>query len=112
MKLSEKLAKILQNDINTYGELDPDFEALKNKRRATLVIVDRSFDMISPLMHEFTYQAMMNDLLSIEGGKYIFKSEGSASTTENGQVKNFVNLDESDAIMVTLFSVNLNCNFV
>lgn len=38
--------------------------------RPTLVIVDRSIDMLAPLLHEFTYEAMVYDLLSLEDNKY------------------------------------------
>jgi syntaxin-binding protein 1 len=72
INLSERFAKMLQNEMDNYGKLDSDFEALKNKKRATLVILDRGVDMISPLIHEFTYQAMMNDILATEGGKYVY----------------------------------------
>lgn len=34
--------------------------------RATLFITDRSMDVLTPFVHEFTYQAMSNDLLPIE----------------------------------------------
>ena len=41
--------------------------------RATLIITDRTMDMVAPLVHEFTYQAMVNDLLPIEDGtKYTY----------------------------------------
>lgn len=36
--------------------------------RATLLITDRSMDTIAPFVHEFTYQAMVNDVLPIEDG--------------------------------------------
>lgn len=42
--------------------------------RATLLITDRSMDTIAPFVHEFTYQAMVNDVLPIEDGtryKYV-----------------------------------------
>lgn len=31
-------------------------------------MVDRSMDLVSPLLHEFTYQAMVHDLLPIKDG--------------------------------------------
>jgi hypothetical protein len=37
--------------------------------RSTLIITDRSMDMTAPFLHEFTYQAMANDLLPIHDGK-------------------------------------------
>lgn len=46
----------------------------KNTRpRATLLITDRSMDTVAPFLHEFTYQAMANDLLPIQDGvKYLY----------------------------------------
>jgi syntaxin-binding protein 1 len=69
--LGEKLGKSLQKEVEHYAHLDPDFAQLKNQKRSTIIIVDRSFDMIAPLIHEFTYQAMLNDLLALEGSKYV-----------------------------------------
>ena len=69
--VADKLARVLQNEIDNYGQLDPDFAALRTRKRATFIIVDRSFDMIAPLLHDFYYQAMLNDLLALEGGKYM-----------------------------------------
>lgn len=37
--------------------------------RAVLFVLDRSLDPVAPFLHEFTYQAMVNDLLPVEGGK-------------------------------------------
>jgi len=34
-----------------------------------MLITDRSIDAIAPLLHEFTYQAMANDVLPIVDGK-------------------------------------------
>ena len=34
--------------------------------RATLLLLDRADDLLSPLMHEFTYQCLVEDLLGIK----------------------------------------------
>lgn len=34
--------------------------------RATLLLLDRADDLLSPLMHEFTYQCLVEDLLGIQ----------------------------------------------
>lgn len=39
-----------------------------NRPKPVLIITERTMDMFAPFLHEFTYQAMCNDLLNIEGG--------------------------------------------
>lgn len=48
--------------------------------RAQLLIVDRSVDITSTLLHEFTYQAMVNDLVPLDGDlfNYAVEKEGGA----------------------------------
>ena len=44
------------------------------RQRATLIVTDRAMDVVAPLTHEFTYQAMANDLLPIDdGSKYTLR---------------------------------------
>lgn len=46
-----------------------------SRPRGTLLITDRAMDTLAPFIHEFTYQAMSNDLLPIEDGtKYSYVS--------------------------------------
>ena len=40
-----------------------------------MVVTDRAMDAVAPLIHEFTYQAMANDLLPIDdGSKYTLRA--------------------------------------
>lgn len=36
--------------------------------------MDRSFDLVTPLLHEFTYQAMVYDLIDLDGNKFSYGS--------------------------------------
>ena len=40
----------------------------RSRPRPVMFIVDRSFDVVAPLIHEFFYQAMLNDLMEVENG--------------------------------------------
>lgn len=52
--------------------------------RGVLLITDRSMDLYAPLLHEFTYQAMCNDLLDIEDGRiYRYEFQNAAGNTED-----------------------------
>ena len=43
-------------------------QAPSTRPRAALFLVDRSMDPTAPFLHEFWYQAMVNDLLVVEDG--------------------------------------------
>ncbi|KAJ3270376.1 vacuolar sorting protein VPS33/slp1, partial [Borealophlyctis nickersoniae] len=100
--LAAKLAHTVQEELDAMCRLDTDFPPQTEFKRAVLIIADRSLDMVSPLVHEFTYQAMMNDLLVLEGGKYIYKTEGGASTDSNAAQMASANLDEGDPIWMLI----------
>jgi syntaxin-binding protein 1 len=87
--LSRVLAFQIQTALDEYKRANPDFpvrfwltaqmsrpdvESQKPdpaRQRATLIVTDRAMDVVAPFIHEFTYQAMANDLLPIEdGSKY------------------------------------------
>lgn len=64
---TRKLAMRLQQAIDDYvRDNEPKQDA--GRPRGILFITDRTMDTMAPFLHEFTYQAMANDLLSIEEG--------------------------------------------
>lgn len=67
------LAFFVQQALDEKKKGDPDWPKPSDpvRPRGTLLITDRSMDMLAPFIHEFTYQAMANDLLPIiDGTKY------------------------------------------
>lgn len=67
---TKRLALRLQTAIDAYvKENEPKSDP--GRPRGILFITDRSVDTVAPFLHEFSYQAMCNDLLPIiDGSKY------------------------------------------
>ena len=70
----------------------------KGTAKSTLIIFDRRCDTVSPILHEFTFQAMAFDLLPIVeiGNKYVYSYE-----TQNEGTKQII-LDENDDIWLKI----------
>ncbi|KAA8895897.1 Sec1-like protein [Sphaerosporella brunnea] len=98
--LSEMLAKNVQDELDTFAKSHPDFPPpVNNRPKGVLFIVDRSMDLYAPLLHEFTYQAMAQDLLPIqEGDKITYKVDITTSTGDTE--KKEMTITDEDSVWV------------
>lgn len=64
--LSMYLARFVTEELDKYAQFNSDFPPPSSRPPSVLVITDRTMDLMAPLLHEFTYQAMAHDLLRID----------------------------------------------
>lgn len=70
--LCSHLARMVQEELDVYVQWHKgEFPPPSNRPPSTLVITDRSMDLMAPLLHEFTYQAMAHDLLPVKDGEKV-----------------------------------------
>lgn len=93
--LNLKLAEIFQKKLESYKKDEPTMGEGLEKSKTQLIILDRGFDCISPLLHELTIQAMSYDILPIENDIYKF------SQTNNGKTKE-IYLNENDSLWIDI----------
>jgi hypothetical protein len=94
-QLAKNVSMAVQDQLDQYRSRVPTFpESTDNQ--ATLLIIDRGFDLVAPVMHEYTYQAMLYDLLDIQGEKYqhVIETDGKKETKD-------VLLNENDILWPT-----------
>mmetsp|Transcript_31953 Transcript_31953/g.39177 ORF Transcript_31953/g.39177 Transcript_31953/m.39177 type:complete len:620 (+) Transcript_31953:147-2006(+) len=107
-KLSKRMAKLFNSKMNAFVSANPTWwyngdKDHKARERSTLLMLDRTVDCLTPLMHEFTYQAMVNDLLPIQDDKIKYKADNASSSDEGGgKGWKEVLLDEKDSLWVDL----------
>lgn len=91
-----KLAAGVWNYLTKYKSTLPHFPQTET---CELLIVDRSVDQISPIIHEWTYDAMCHDLLNMDGNKYVHEVPGKAGGPPE---KKDVLLEDHDPIWLEL----------
>ena len=107
--LCKKLSFLFQQKMNEFVGKNADWwyngDGLHpNSERSTLLLMDRKDDCLSPLIHEFTYEAMVNDLLSIEDDRITYESvnAGTAMEGEEATSKMDALLNDNDEVWVEL----------
>ncbi|XP_020789009.1 syntaxin-binding protein 3 [Boleophthalmus pectinirostris] len=77
MENAKTLAELVDNKLAQHYELDESGKK-KGKTQAQLLIMERGFDPVSPILHELTYQAMAYDLVDINEDTYKYKAKDGA----------------------------------
>ena len=75
-------------------------DTVPKKPSCELLILDRSFDPVAPAIHEWTYEAMVHDVLEVKGKVYSYQIETNRGAMEEKQVLSLTTIflrDENDA---------------
>ncbi|XVF79887.1 hypothetical protein PTKIN_Ptkin15bG0026600 [Pterospermum kingtungense] len=93
--IPSKLAEAVWNCLLKYKSI-PNFPQTET---CDLLILNRSVDQISPVIHEWTYDAMCHDLLDMDGNKYVIEV---ASKSGGPPEKKEVLLEDHDPVWLEL----------
>eukprot|EP00297_Palpitomonas_bilix_P003784 CAMPEP_0113893618 /NCGR_PEP_ID=MMETSP0780_2-20120614/16206_1 /TAXON_ID=652834 /ORGANISM="Palpitomonas bilix" /LENGTH=601 /DNA_ID=CAMNT_0000883955 /DNA_START=79 /DNA_END=1884 /DNA_ORIENTATION=- /assembly_acc=CAM_ASM_000599 len=96
-KTAGSIANIVSDKLSSYvSNPNVKFPTSQSSNQPLLLIVDRSIDGLAPCLHEFTYQAMVYDLLNVDlkSDKYAYKTQDGKGQDLNRTVV----LNEDDPI--------------
>jgi len=98
--VATSVASILQNKLDELARSGIGFPSRvqSDAERPTLLVLDRSCDPLSPLLHEFTYQAMVHDLLPVQEERYRYHYVGN----KNQPLDKEVLLNDTDSLWARL----------
>ncbi|KAL2632868.1 hypothetical protein R1flu_004347 [Riccia fluitans] len=68
-----------------------------------LIIVDRSVDLVAPIIHEWTYDAMCHDLLDMDGNKFSYEVKLNTGRSDKKEVL----LEEHDPVWLELRDLHI-----
>ncbi|KAJ5246697.1 hypothetical protein N7468_001680 [Penicillium chermesinum] len=98
--LCSHLARFVQTELDQFAQFQRDFPPQTNRPRGVLLIVDRSMDPFAPLLHEFTFQSMVHDLLPIKDGDKVTYKTIINQGKPNEEIKE-MELGEHDKVWVS-----------
>lgn len=81
--LCKAFARYVDQELKAKKQQMPEWKQNENRDRGSLIIIDRSMDPLSPLMHEYTFQAMVYDLLKCRGEICHLPEESKSSDEKN-----------------------------
>uniref|UniRef100_A0A7S1BZN1 Uncharacterized protein n=1 Tax=Corethron hystrix TaxID=216773 RepID=A0A7S1BZN1_9STRA len=95
-----KIALLFKDRLDQFVASNPEWwyhggPGHSERDRGVLLIVERAEDPLSPLVHEFTYRAMVHDLLEMAGEKYTY-----TPTTQKNASEREVLLNDNDECWV------------
>lgn len=112
--ICSSLASVFKSKMDKFVAANPDWwyhgsgnsgKQSTELERSTILLLDRASDCLTPLMHDFTYQAMVQDLLTVDGDKITVEVEN-ADNPDNYDNKDVL-LNDKDKLWVELRSKHI-----
>lgn len=94
-QVSERVAKVLKERVNRFLELKKKQDEDVNDEPPApikIVILDRSFDPLTPILHDYSYQSMVTEFLDLKGDMVEYETEDATGK----KIKNTATLSDED----------------